>query len=209
MPGPDDLVTYEIQKADGLFLTGVDLAARFSAAVQLDPYGKVIRQWDSTACKNEDEFLTQVAMSSGLIMVEDLPQGLSRFDSIMKHVARMQGILIEKMSPSNLHRLIFVPPGVWQRHYPALFRQKPAVYAQFALDNYAYVPPDVMAQHLARGLIPEHGPERQKARNAAKKIMTDYVDAFLIAVWAIEVGRETGDHKAAMLACNGVQKYGE
>jgi hypothetical protein len=195
---------------DGLYLTGVDLAARFSAAVQLDVYGKVIRQWDSASCKDENDFLEQVIHSDGLILVEDLPQGLSRFDSVMKHVVRMQGRIIEKLYPSNLHRLLFISPGVWQRHYPDVFRQKPAVYAKFALDNYAYVAPNVLQQHLDNGTIPEHGPERQKARLAAKKIMTDYTDAFLIAMWAIEVLRADPSHdvKHVLLSINGVQDYG-
>jgi len=166
-------------------VTGVDLAARYSATCSLDFDGQVCAQDDSNSWSTETGFVHSVADHHGLIVVEDLPYRLGRFDSTMKHVARIQGRLVESCKERDRHiqhDLLFVPPHTWQQQM-GVFKYKPPEVAAVARDL-GYVPPNLVKEWQEEGKIPAHGKERQEARYAAKKIMTDYVDAFMIARWA-------------------------
>lgn len=139
--------------------------------------------------RSEDAFVGEVckaADAADWLVVEDIPHNLGRFDSGMKHVCRIQGRIVHELDGMDLlDRLVFVPPATWQRHYDGVWRAG-AKGARAAAKARGYTPPNILADWELSLRLPPTGPERQKVREQAKKIMSDYVDAYLIAAWAQE-----------------------
>lgn len=167
---------------------GVDLAARFSAAVALGASGEVVYQIDSWGI-NVADFSYQLAeiceyYSPESILVEDVPYGLSR-QSQIKPPLRAQGMVISQLHARGLlDNALFIAPATWQRGF-GLWKNTPAQFASFA-QQLSYTPPDMLERHadIVPPLGKEFSKERSKVRAQLKKATTDYVDAFLIAEFA-------------------------
>lgn len=206
-----------------MIVQAVDLAARFSAACLLGPSGSVISEYgseytaDAVVAETSEvharsRFFVAMVANSVLIpetcpdwvVVEDVPHQM-RFDTITKAVCRLQGELISKLAVrSALDKLIFIPPALWQRHFPGVWKGG-VKGAAAAASSYGYTPPDLLEAH--RGIYDHlHGGEtsqlRQKLRGNLKKQMSDYIDAFLIAQWAQETMEKHGT-----LEVKSAQKY--
>lgn len=179
----------------------VDLAARFSACTVLGSGGELVTEWcslDMSEAQVVDNILsTFVTHRPDVLVIEDIPHQM-RFDTITKATARMQGRILDRVwyvaGQRGLDKVLFIPPSLWQRSWgkdSGLWRAKPEVYAQFAKDTYGYEPPDLLelCRHRYEDL---HHKERQDERNALKKLMTDYVDSYLIAQWARRTWAERG-----------------
>lgn len=183
-------------------MLAIDLAPKFSAAVLVDSGGEVVWQDDAYAGGNyltHDDFLVAALQHAGMIggqpaqlLVEAVPQ-IMRFDTGVKTVLRNQGVLIFLAGRLGVP-LWFVPPALWQRGI-GVWRKTPAQTAAVAKEL-GYVAPDLLADWQAKGLIPEHGEERQKVREMLKKVRTDYVDAWLMTRW----GQNTQDPDTGLTA---------
>jgi len=169
---------------------GVDLASRSSAFVGVGDEGEVIVMGDSYG-KTETDFVHELIATAAeyrlvygsfVLAVEDLPHHIPYRISV-KEVCRIQGRIAHHANYYGmLSQLVFVPPATWQRSYDGVFRQG-AKGARAAAEELGYTPPDLVADERF-DIMSYSGKERTKRRNAAKKMMTDYDDAFLIARWA-------------------------
>lgn len=167
-------------------ILGVDLAARFSAGIVLGRDREVHLQFDSWGRDHCGTALLIAecarAMQPDLIVIEDVPYGLSK-QFMVKPVLRLQGQVIQELMRSALlDRTVFVAPATWQRAQ-GVWKVKPADTADAARVK-GYEPPDLRAVHAHE--IPAKGPERTKILSSLRKSTTDYVDAFLIADWAAD-----------------------
>jgi len=168
---------------------GVDLAARFSAAVLLDESGKVVLQFDSWGRDAWDfcALLAGVAKKHDVraVMLEDLPYGLSR-QSQIKPPLRVQGMAIAFLDVTGmLDRTYFLDPSTWQRSFEGVWKGK-AEGATTAALRYGYVAPVLLTEYAddVPPLGKEHSKARSKIRANLKKASTDYNDSFLIAEYS-------------------------
>lgn len=177
-----------------MLVLAVDLAASMSAWCAVED-GQVHHQGDSYQM-SESEVIDAILGCVGqfdpdFVVVEDLPHRLP-FAALVKTVCRMQGRLVHGLwEITALDRLLFVPPALWQRHFPGVWRQGTAGAAKAAAGR-GYVAPnlrDFDPRFSVEGLS---GKERAAVRAADRKVRTDYVDAFLIATWALDVWEEMG-----------------
>lgn len=167
---------------------GIDLAARFSAAVVLDENGQVVVQFDSWGI-DADRFAQNAAIACALhnpavIAVEDIPYGLSRQAQI-KPPLRAQGYIISHLRLRGLlEQTFFVAPASWQRGFPGVFKGG-ASGALAAATELGYTAPDMLDIYCddVPPLGKEHAKERTKIRSQLKKATTDYNDAYLLAEW--------------------------
>lgn len=177
-----------------MIVLAVDLAASMSAWCVMDD-GQVCHQDDSFG-RSESEVISRLAQCAESfdvehIVVEDLPHRLP-FASLVKAVCRMQGRFVHELSQRGLlDKLIFVPPALWQRYFPGVWRQG-AAGAQAVAESKGYQAPDLRANDPRFSVEGLSGKERASRRAADRKISTDYVDAFLIGMWATEVWDEHG-----------------
>ncbi len=164
---------------------GVDLAANLSAALLLDVDGQVIDQWDSWGvpvwefCR---ETVHRASRHKAILMVEDLPYGLSRQAQI-KPPIRAQGMMIAHAALQGIiPQTLFIAPATWQRDYPGVWKGGKEG-AAAAAELLGYTPPDLLTQYVDTipALGKEHAKERSKIRAQLKKLSTDYTDAYLIA----------------------------
>lgn len=171
-------------------LVAVDLAARYSAAMQInfseDPYPpewRVMRTWDSWK-PTEIEFVHQICSPfmvppltkvPDVMLIEDLPHGL-KFAALVKRVCRLQGRIVEVMEQAG-HRdkILFVPPALWQRRYKRLADEKWPDAVVPVAHRHGYTPPDLVEEGM-----------RAAERTIAKKVMTDYCAAYLIGFWGLD-----------------------
>jgi hypothetical protein len=167
-------------------IVAVDLAARYSAAVKMHfamrpypPEARVVAGWDSWK-PTEMEFVHQicspflVGTAPEVMLIEDLPHGL-KFAALVKRVCRIQGRIAEVMEQAG-HRdkILFVPPALWQRFYKRQPDEKwPDAVTPIA-ERHFYKPPNLVEEGM-----------KAVERNTAKKVMTDYCAAFLIANWGL------------------------
>lgn len=165
-------------------VVALDLAARNSAYCLLAD-GRVADQAVSTGPGwrlTGWQFVRQAAEIAGaaraVFVVEDMP-AVRRFDTVVRDVARLQGACVVWAAAAGLAEVVFVKPTLWQRAIPGVYRGKPAG-ARAAAAALGYTPPDL----LGSWPLPAHGAERAAARKLAKKVESDYVDAFLLAHWA-------------------------
>lgn len=167
----------------------VDLAARYSAACVLDDNGLVDWQGNSGhwATVGWAEVLAGLAsaFSVDLILVEDVPYGISS-QKMVKDVLRLQGMLIATLWREGLlDKTLWINPATWQRQYPGVARGKPEdriEAARVAAAQLDYVAPDLVKPYLDS--VPEGKRPLQKFIKPLEKQMTDHVDAFLIGRWA-------------------------
>jgi hypothetical protein len=168
-----------------MIVRGVDLAARYSAFVDGTSSGQVVASGDSSENRNVASAVVSNLSAVDFLVIEDLPQSHILFTGIVKSVCRTQGRIIHSLSSEELTRTFLVPPAVWQRHYPGVFRG-PLSAAKDTAQELGFTPPDLLQDK--RGLYEDlKGLPRQKVRARLKKISTDYVDAFLIMKWAQDV----------------------
>jgi hypothetical protein len=123
-----------------------------------------------------------------VLLIEDVPHQM-RFDTVTKAVVRMQGRVIHRMDELRVvDKILFVPPALWQRGFTSLgysdgkelWRARSEVYAAFAERHFGYEPPNLLELHKSE-YEELHHEARAKLRAPLKKLMTDFVDAFLIA----------------------------
>ncbi len=175
-----------------MLIQAVDLAARYSASVTIDETGQVVDQFDSWRVTRQqfvsklvepfsaevDNFYFEIPAVLG---IEDLPHGV-KYMSLIKDVCKLQGVIEEHMSwTPHLDRLMYIPPILWQKEIPGVWRQGPKATLSAAKDIYRYEPPDLGMSEL-----------RGQDRVTARKVQTDYASAFLIARWLLETYKQHG-----------------
>ena len=160
-------------------IRGVDLAARYSAWVDLDSDGTVAAQGDSLDGRPVSTVCTEGLGGVDVLMIEDVPPRI-QFTGIVKTVCRAQGRIFERLTDDQLSRTFLVPPGPWQTYQKV--SRKSLKETEAVAASLGYVPPDLLSVHGDR-LEGLKGPARQKVRGILLKARTDYVDAFLIAEW--------------------------
>lgn len=181
-------------------ILGIDLAARYSAAVLLDEGGQVTHQfdsWDVTTfgfCAHVAQYANGSHMKA--VIVEDLPYGInSQF--MVKAPLRLQGVLAHALGPA-LAYTHFVMPSTWQR---AMGVWKASPMDTEAVSREAgYEPPDTVSMYGPKHLNAK-GKLLAVDRKKLEKVRTDYVDAYLIAEWA----RRT--LAGNVLAGSGIQQF--
>lgn len=171
----------------------VDLAAKFSAGCVMGEDGKVLHEFDSRG-KSAFEFTDEIVFNAWRfkvtsVVLEDVPYGISS-QAMVKPVLRLQGIIIRALGDKGLlQHALFLNPSTWQNTYPGVARgpAKDRVEAarQAALSA-GYTPPDLVAQYVAS--LPEGTKILKKNTNPLEKVMTDYIDAFLMARWVLRQG---------------------
>lgn len=160
----------------------MDLAAKFSALCVMRLDGTVVEE-DHSWGKSEQEWIDSIVSRFYdplgeecplALIVEDIPHAVG-FRKLVKHVCQLQGRIIQAMANVGAEdRVVFIPPQLWQMHFPGVYRGK-ALGALKAAESLGYTPPQL--------LTPEtHG----KARMDARKTMTDHVDSFLIGRWTVD-----------------------
>jgi hypothetical protein len=134
--------------------------------------------------------VTARASAPEFLVVEDQPMHM-RWDATAKAVARMQGRIVQRMQDYGaVDRLLFVQPAVWQ-HALGVWRKTPQEVAAVAA-GLGYAPPELLVEHEARYKALK-GKDRQQVRAKLKKIETDYVDAFCIYAWAVQIKSTRGN----------------
>lgn len=169
----------------------VDLASKFSAVCVMDEGGEVLCEFDSGG-RAPFDFINEIVATAenfgvSLVVVEDVPPN-PRFTQFMtKPVTRLQGALIYALYLSGLlDQTVFVNPSEWQRTYDGVSRGTPEdriEAARVAALALGYTPPDLVAPYIAS--LPEGKRPLKKMTKPLEKQMTDYIDAFLIARWAL------------------------
>ena len=169
----------------------VDLAAKYSAACLLNPDGQVAWQTDTWDVAERD-FIRRITWfwsvpdwwnnerpEPDFLVVEDLPHRLP-FSGLVRKVCRIQGRIIQAMDDlGQLHRLLFVPPAAWRKHFPGLERGTGPDAVVPVAASLGYTPPDLTDRIALAGDRAEH-------RKIARKVRTDYAAAYLIARWAAD-----------------------
>lgn len=169
----------------------LDFAAKFTAGIVMDRAGDVKYQFDSFG-KSTFDFCEEVAdvaaqYEVSLIIVEDVPYGISR-QAMVKPVLRSQGILMKELGDiDKLDATRFLSPSVWQHHFEGVWKGGPKG-ARAAAEALGYTAPVLL--EVYEDLIPAKGPERTKMRTQLRKASTDYDDAFLIGRWSLDIGDE-------------------
>jgi hypothetical protein len=187
-------------------ILALDLAAKFSAGCVVDSTsGDVTDQWHSWglspfqfANKVSSAFFMLSASPDAVLIIEDLPFAIGQTKTV-RDVYRLQGMIIELVqeytSPS---RVVFIPPMLWQ-HYFKPDGMKPGdkkAAKLIAEEKYGYTAPQLLHKDL-------HGTDRAHAR----KTMEDYVDAFLISQYMVEVSRAHGSVAQAIEAIPRLERY--
>lgn len=165
---------------------GVDLAARYTASVEVLPSGEIGAQWDSRLRDHRSvadsivrDFRSSFAQGPTILVIEDLPPRAATQLTI-KNVSQIQGRVLQSLIEAELPFLFFVDPMLWERDM-GVFR-KPAEFWTAAALSRKYAAPDLLTlRNLIEGKRGQAGAVKE-----AKKQMTDYVAAFLIASWARE-----------------------
>jgi hypothetical protein len=185
-------------------IVAIDLAARWSAGVQLTEDLRVLDQW-STYHLSEAQFVQAVTApfrhvpeveAPYALIVEDLPHQVP-YSTLVKTVARVQGRLVESMLRMGRGEweVIFYPPALWMRSYgDKVWRQGPEVVVEVAKE-YGYAPPDLLGE-VEDEAAREGRRSKALSRNQAKKSLTDYCAAFLMGRFAVQYYAEHGTYMA-------------
>jgi hypothetical protein len=186
----------------------LDLAAKFSAATVLNPAGDVTEQWDSFDISPIDfieKTVGWVLKRDALFLVEDLPAHLPS-SQIITTVRRLQGaFILQAAKVGVLDRMLFVDPATWQKHFPGVGGGwAPAVEgekrrrwtpeeryatARLAAEVNGYTPPMLAAEYVLDRATDGQRVLKTKVKELEKQ-ETDYVDAFLIGRWALDLGED-------------------
>ena len=167
----------------------VDLAAKFSAVMVRGEGGEVHRQFDSLD-KTSFEFIdlivaTIIKFDPEWIIIEDVPYGISGQGQV-KNILRLQGVLIHALR-DYLDRVLFVNPSTWQNLFRGVARGKSEERVEAArlhAERLGYFPPDLVQAHIDS--LPDGKRVLKKNTNPLAKVMTDYIDAFLMSEWALD-----------------------
>jgi hypothetical protein len=179
-------------------IIGLDLAAKFSAAVVLDDGGEVIDQFDSwgiSALAFLDKIVNWMTYSQTRVklVIEDVPYGIGNqkmIKSVLRLQGFLQGLLVTEIPRDRLEDVYYVLPSTWQRCFEGVWRGGKEG-AEAAAKTFHYEAPDLLVEYADR--LPAKGPMRTKALADLRKIKTDYNDAFLIAEWAFAADDELGE----------------
>lgn len=178
-------------------IVAVDLAAKLSAVCILSPEGEVMDEFSSFQIST-GEFILQLVHRSlaslddlgeeaaiSVIAIEGIPHGM-KFIGMVSKTLRLQGRILQALDRFSLmEKVLFVPPALWQRTFPGVWRQGPEAVIPAAKELLGYDPPDTGWESL-----------HHQARQDGKKAMTDYCAARLIAEWCKNVYEETGTFDA-------------
>lgn len=187
-------------------LLTVDLASKAWAAC-LGESGRVRREFSAWDFPSEDDavaaithlFRPESTVVPRWLIIEDMPFHLMQ-NVNGKDAFRFQGRIIQRMIDyGHKDKMLFVQPMEWQKHHQVV-RAGDIGYAMLARERFGYKPPDLLTTYKS-SYTSLSGKDRQDVRNKLKKLMTDYVAAFLIYRWAHEVKDE------AMLNAKSVQRY--
>lgn len=183
----------------------LDLAARFSAGCLVDPSGEVVEQFHSWqlspfqfAHKVAHTFATLPVSSDPFLVIEDMPFNVGQTKTV-RDVYRLQGMILQQVQQFHEEdRVVWLPPALWQFHFKSAGMRKgnKADAKMIAEEKYGYTPPQLLHKDL-------HGVDRQHAR----KTMEDYVDAFMISRYMVEVGQEHGSIGQAIEAIDRLERY--
>lgn len=188
-------------------IIALDLAAKFSAGCVVEAAsGEVIDQWHSWGLSPFD-FARKVSYQFSLLptrldpflVVEDLPFAIGQTKTV-RDVYRLQGMIVQLVQEySNPDRIVFIPPMLWQYHFKADGMKSGDKKAAklIAQEKYNYVAPELLHKDL-------HGVDRTHAR----KTMEDYVDAFLISRYMVEMGQKYGSVAQAIEEIPRLERYG-
>ena len=176
----------------------VDLASKMSAACVMGDSasnrsgenGKVYSEFDSYG-KTAFQFARELKVAADtwevdLIVLEDVPYGISS-QAMVKPVLRLQGVLILALS-QHLDKILFLNPSSWQKYYPGVARGEAKARVEAARQaalSLGYSPPDKVQEYIDS--LPEGSKVLKKNTNPLEKVMTDYIDAFLMARWVLSV----------------------
>lgn len=172
-----------------MIILTVDFAAKFSAGLVRGHGGEVHSQFDSLD-KSSFDFLELIVehvneYSPDIILIEDVPYGISS-QAMTKPVLRLQGSLILALR-HHLDKVYFLNPSTWQKEFLGVARGKPAERVEAArmhAERLGYSPPDLVEAYKAT--VPEGKKILKKNTDPLAKVMTDYIDAFLMSEWAME-----------------------
>lgn len=180
----------------------VDLAAKFSAALERDrDSGEVHHQFDSLG-KTHFEFAAEVGRIARrpdveLVVIEDVPYGISS-QAMVKPVLKFQGVMLAVMHPV-LEKVAFMAPATWMKMFDGVQRppkgmtksHADAYRIQRAAEHAAahgYNPPDLVQAYI--DAQPEGKKILKKDTAPLEKAMTDYVSAFLMSEFVRSVSVE-------------------
>lgn len=175
----------------------VDLAARLSAAVQRGAGGEVLHQFDSRN-KSALAFCAEVARtaaSSDLIVIEDIPYGISS-QAMVKPALRLQGAILSYLiALKSDARTVFMSPDVWMKDFPGIRHattkglskaasdQERIDTAAFHAERLGYLPPDLVGEYESQCQI-DGKKILKKNTNPLAKSMTDYISAWLMSEYS-------------------------
>jgi hypothetical protein len=173
----------------------VDLAAKYSAACLMDDDFTILGQFDSWQ-RTEEQFIyaivTHWAFGVGekqfpeILVIEDLPHGL-KYSTLIKTVLRLQGRIVQAMHemPNGMTEdILFAAPAEWRKTYDGMGRGTGPEIVVPVSERYGYVPPDLTDR--AKGV--------KGGRAIARKVVTDYCSAYLIARWALTAKQQYGTY---------------
>lgn len=166
----------------------MDLAAKFSAMMVTERSGGVPAVITEDDSLNHSSFevvarIKELAADCDLVVIEDVPYGISS-QAQVKPVLRLQGMVIGALA-DKLTQVVFVNPSTWQKHYPGVSRGPSGDRVEAARQHAAhlnYSPPDLVQRYVDS--LPEGTKVLKKHTNPLAKVMTDYIDAYLMADWA-------------------------
>jgi hypothetical protein len=175
----------------------VDLAAKFSAAMVVDLSGKVLCEFDSSSLSPIDfvEQCAQTAVDYEITeaIFEDVPNGVTGQGQV-KPPFRLQGIVIDQMARvDRLDITFFLDPSMWQKMFPGVGRRPKGTTktegdkvryaaARAAALELGYTPPSLVQNYIDS--LPAGTRVLKKNTDSLYKTETDYIDAYLMAVWA-------------------------
>lgn len=195
----------------------VDLAAKFSAGQLRSLSGEVLDQFDSGG-RSHFDFAAQIARNARrddclLTLIEDVPPNPAYTQAMTKPVTRFQGVIMAYAHPV-LDDVKWINPSTWMGMFPGVQRApKELKLTKSASDKYrieaarkhaedrGYTPPDLVAEYVAT--LPPGTRILKKNTVDLEKSMTDYVSAFLIGEWALDIFNASG--RPAFDSISGVQ----
>lgn len=194
-------------------ILGVDLAARFSAAILRGNDGEIHSQFDSrdkTALAFCQE-VAQAAVKADLIVIEDVPYGISN-QAMVKPVLRLQGAITAYLTALGaVDRTVFLVPSTWMKDFPGILHattkgltkaasdQERIDTAAFHAERGGYTPPDLVTDYLTACKASGKKALKKNTGPLAKS-MTDYISAWLMSEYARQFTMDE------LLAKPGVQK---
>lgn len=185
----------------------VDLAAKFSAWNIVDAAsGDLVDQghsWGSSPFQFAHilahQFSTLPVSSNPFMVIEDMPFNVGQ-TKLVRDVYRLQGMIVQLVQEYHeSSRIVWIPPALWQFYFKSAGMRKgnKSDAKLVASEKYGYEAPQLLHKDL-------HGVDRQHAR----KTMEDYVDAFLISRYMVEVGQEHGSVAKAIEEIPRLERYG-